>query len=100
MKPPQISEKTYFCATLVASGYRLEEAQALTAFLDNPKPLTEESLMADRQLEIAETLSLYWLVKKLRERATSQRSSPEAAVEALKVLVELSSRLSPTPLIG
>lgn len=94
MKPPQISEKTYFCATLVASGYRPEKAEALTAFLDNPGPLTEKSLMADRKLKIAETLSLHWLVNELRERATSSKSSPEAAVEALRILMIISNQFN------
>ena len=92
MKATQISDKTHFNSVLVASGYRPEEAQALTAFLDNLGPLTEERLMADRKLKIAETLSLHWLVNELRRRAVSRDSSPDAAVEALKVLADISAR--------
>ncbi|MNF75562.1 hypothetical protein D3C84_576340 [compost metagenome] len=93
MKATFISNKMDAHTILVASGYRPEEAQALTAFLDNPGPLTEERLMADRKLKIAETLSLHWLVYELRKRATSPKSSPEAAVEALKILADISARL-------
>lgn len=88
----EITHKDDFCATLVASGYSQEDVEALTAFLDSPGPLTEERLMADRKLKIAETLSLHWLVNELRKRALSRDSSPEVAVEALRVLTDISAR--------
>lgn len=91
-KATQISIKMDIYTKLVASGYKPEDAEALTAFLDEPGPLTEESLIADRKMKLAETLSMQWLVDELRRLATSSRSSPEAAVEALKVLVDISVR--------
>ncbi|MGL4207649.1 MAG: hypothetical protein ACRCRW_16235 [Aeromonadaceae bacterium] len=93
----EVTEKTYFCATLGASGFQAEDVEALTAFLDTPGPLTEERLMADRKLKIAETLSVHWLVNELRARATSSKSSPEAAVEALRILTDISVRVGYMP---
>lgn len=90
-KATQISIKMDIYTKLVASGYEPEEAQAFTACLDEPGPMTEESLIADRKMKIAETLSMYWLVNELRERATSSKSSPEAAVEALRILMIISN---------
>lgn len=88
----EISAKTDFYTALVASGYSPEEAERITAFLNRNEVVTEERLADNRRLHIAETLSLHWLVNELRKRALSRDSSPAVAVEALRVLADISAR--------
>lgn len=91
-KITEISATEDFTATLLASGYSQDVVEALTSFMSNEGAISQEVLIASRKLEIAETLSLHWLVTELRRRATDPKCDPGSAVEALKTLVDLSGR--------
>ncbi|TNI12718.1 hypothetical protein [Aeromonas veronii] len=104
-KPVEVDNRTHLYASLVAGGYSPEAATELTACLSRAKGYADikldvaEPLLADIKLQIADTLSLYWLVNKLRYQATSVHTPPAAAVEALKVLAQLSMKYHPLPIL-
>ncbi|HBB6668464.1 TPA: hypothetical protein G8X52_001597 [Salmonella enterica] len=81
-------------AVLMAGGMPKECADRLVAYLDDEKPVEndiEKLLVSDLKIQMAEALSLSWIIRELRKIATGE--DKQAAVAALQVLRELSFRL-------
>lgn len=81
-------------AVLMAGGMRKDDADRLVAYLDDEKPVEndiEELLISDLKIQMAEALSLSWIIRELRGIATGE--DKQAAVAALQMLRELSFRL-------
>ncbi|EEL1942548.1 hypothetical protein ACDA94_000247 [Salmonella enterica] len=81
-------------AILMAGGMSKSDADKLVAYLDDKKPVEhdiEVLLVSDLKVQMAETLSLSWIIRELRNIATG--SDRQAAVAALQVLRDLSFRL-------
>ncbi|EHK1092709.1 hypothetical protein JFA41_003868 [Salmonella enterica subsp. enterica serovar Poona] len=87
----EISNSEYLCALLRVSGHAPEACGFITARLGYVKQEIVDSLVVDFQIEMAETLSLCWLVQKLRRQATGPVGSV-AAVEALRILTDIALR--------
>ncbi|EHY4696859.1 hypothetical protein K1K16_004640, partial [Salmonella enterica] len=71
-----------------------ECADRLVAYLDDEKPVEndiEKLLVSDLKIQMAEALSLSWIIRELRKIATGE--DKQAAVAALQILRELSFRL-------
>ncbi|EHI9226205.1 TPA: hypothetical protein ACJW36_002487 [Salmonella enterica subsp. enterica serovar Anatum] len=84
-------------AVLIAGGMSKECADRLVAYLDDEKPVEndiEELLISDLKIQMAEVLSLSWIIRELRRIATGE--DKQAAVAALQMLRELSFRLLKT----
>ncbi|EBX6373948.1 hypothetical protein DS167_12560 [Salmonella enterica subsp. enterica serovar Newport] len=81
-------------AVLMAGGMPKECADRLVAYLDDEKPVEndiEKLLVSDLKIQMAEALSLSWIIRELRKIATGE--DKQAAVAALQILRELSFRL-------
>ncbi|OQM43560.1 hypothetical protein [Citrobacter braakii] len=81
-------------AVLMAGGMPKECADRLVAYLDDEKPVEndiEKLLVSDLKIQMAEALSLSWIIRELRRIATGE--DKQAAVAALQILRELSFRL-------
>ncbi|EAW9401628.1 hypothetical protein QD58_00250 [Salmonella enterica] len=81
-------------AVLMAGGMSKECADRLVAYLDDEKPVEndiEKLLVSDLKIQMAEALSLSWIIRELRKIATGE--DKQAAVAALQILRELSFRL-------
>lgn len=81
-------------AILMAGGMSKSDADKLVAYLDDKKPVEhdiEVLLVSDLKVQMAEALSLSWIIRELRNIATG--SDRQAAVAALQVLRDLSFRL-------
>ncbi|HHS0912798.1 TPA: hypothetical protein ACTDM3_001161 [Salmonella enterica subsp. enterica] len=81
-------------AGLMAGGMPKECADRLVAYLDDEKPVEndiEKLLVSDLKIQMAEALSLSWIIRELRKIATGE--DKQAAVAALQILRELSFRL-------
>ncbi|HHR4052776.1 TPA: hypothetical protein ACS50C_004751 [Salmonella enterica] len=81
-------------AVLMAGGMSKECADRLVAYLDDEKPVEndiEAFLVSDLKVQMAEALSLSWIIRELRRIATGE--DKQAAVAALQILRELSLRL-------
>ncbi|EAT1856029.1 hypothetical protein EJO82_04355 [Salmonella enterica] len=81
-------------AVLIAGGMSKECADRLVAYLDDEKPVEndiEELLISDLKIQMAEALSLSWIIRELRRIATGE--DKQAAVAALQVLLDLNRRL-------
>lgn len=85
MKAIEHSHKEMMHARLVASGYTPEEADKLVNH-------DETDLAAVIKLNLAYSLSLCSLENTLRSIVASPKSTSADAVEAMKLLVELSAR--------
>lgn len=84
-------------AVLMAGGMSKECADRLVAYLDDEKPVEndiEKLLVSDLKIQMAEALSLPWIIRELRRIATGE--DKQAAVAALQILRELSFRLLKT----
>lgn len=71
-----------------------ECADRLVAYLDDEKPVEndiEELLISDLKIQMAEALSLSWIIRELRRIVTGE--DKQAAVSALQVLFELNRYL-------
>lgn len=79
-------------ATLIVSGYSASEINTLTAALHNETgSMSElEFIVSHKRLEMARSLSREWIVHKLK--CLAEGADSVAAVNALKVLAELSER--------
>ncbi|HAK6117293.1 TPA: hypothetical protein H2R31_002314 [Salmonella enterica] len=86
-------------AVLIAGGMSKECADRLVAYLDEEKPVEndiERILVDDLRVQMAETLSLSWIIRELRRISTGE--DKQASVSALQVLFELNRYLHyPTP---
>ncbi|EAB8060864.1 hypothetical protein DUQ00_21130 [Salmonella bongori] len=81
-------------AVLMAGGMPKDCADRLVAYLDDEKPVEndiEKLLVSDLKIQMAEALSLSWIIRELRKIATGE--DKQAAVAALQILRELSFRL-------
>ncbi|EEC0684625.1 hypothetical protein AH140_000323 [Salmonella enterica subsp. enterica] len=81
-------------AVLIAGGMSKECADRLVAYLDDEKPVEndiEELLISDLKIQMAEALSLSWIIRELRRIVTGE--DKQAAVSALQVLFELNRYL-------
>lgn len=78
-------------SVLMAGGMSKESADRLVAYLDdentNGKGI-EFILFSDLRVQMAEALSLAWIVRELRKIATG--SDKQAAIAALQMLLDLS----------
>lgn len=81
-------------AVLMAGGMPKDCADRLVAYLDDEKLVEndiEKLLVSDLKIQMAEALSLSWIIRELRKIATGE--DKQAAVAALQILRELSFRL-------
>ncbi|EJS9528682.1 hypothetical protein N1387_001638 [Salmonella enterica] len=81
-------------ATLIAGGMSKDNADRLVMYLDDKKPVEndiEKLLVSDLKIQMAEALSLSWIIRELRRVAAGK--DKQAAVAALQVLRDLSFRL-------
>ncbi|EAB2011972.1 hypothetical protein FNI14_04930 [Salmonella enterica subsp. salamae] len=89
-------------AVLMAGGMSKECADRLVAYLDDEKPVEsdiERILIDDLRVQMAETLSLSWIIRELRRISTGE--DKQAAVAALQMLFDLNRYLRyPTPDFG
>lgn len=86
----EISKREYYASCLLASGFTQAEVAAFTQFLDAPAESLslQDELMHNKQLKIAEALSIHGIVSHLRRLAESP--DHQAAVAAVGLLVQLS----------
>ncbi|EHT5011470.1 hypothetical protein KX957_002828 [Salmonella enterica] len=85
-------------AVLMAGGMSKECADRLVAYLDDEKPVEndiERILVDDLRVQMAETLSLSWIIRELRRISTGE--DKQAAVAALQMLFDLNRYLSYPP---
>ncbi|EEN6254195.1 hypothetical protein FVH71_09835 [Salmonella enterica] len=90
----EIKSAQDYRAVLMAGGMPKECADRLVAYLDDEKPVEndiEKLLVSDLKIQMAEALSLSWIIRELRKIATGE--DKQAAVAALQILCELSFRL-------
>ncbi|EAQ2097929.1 hypothetical protein GWD80_03505 [Salmonella enterica] len=90
----EIKSAQDYRAVLMAGGMSKECADRLVAYLDDEKPVEndiEKLLVSDLKIQMAEALSLSWIIRELRKIATGE--DKQAAVAALQILRELSFRL-------
>ncbi|ECC9274897.1 hypothetical protein RNH31_003880 [Salmonella enterica] len=89
-------------SVLMAGGMPKECADRLVAYLDDEKPVEndiERILVDDLRVQMAETLSLSWIIRELRRISTGE--DKQAAVAALQMLFDLNRYLRyPTPDFG
>ncbi|EJO1684260.1 hypothetical protein NRB86_002404 [Salmonella enterica] len=90
----EIKSAQDYRAVLMAGGMPKECADRLVAYLDDEKPVEndiEKLLVSDLKIQMAEALSLSWIIRELRKIATGE--DKQAAVAALQILRELSFHL-------
>ncbi|EEK9097768.1 hypothetical protein G3765_004502 [Salmonella enterica] len=81
-------------AILMAGGMSKSDADKLVAYLDDENPVEhdiEKLLVSDLKVQMAEALSSSWIIRELRNIAAG--SDKQAAVAALRMLHDLSTRL-------
>ncbi|HHX3383075.1 TPA: hypothetical protein ACU9K7_003709 [Salmonella enterica] len=86
-------------AVFMAGGMSKECADRLVAYLDDEKQVEndiEKLLVSDLKIQMAESLSLSWIIRELRRISTGE--DKQAAVSALQILFDLNRYLQyPAP---
>lgn len=91
----EVTQLAEYRATLMAGGMSKALADKLVSYLNEQGSDDVELLLFnDLRVEMAEAISLAWIIRELKGIAKGE--DKQAAVAALRVLVELNSRLLET----